>query len=66
MSTFAAVQDVELEALTVMRGERREAWIAKRIADLVASGETLDVSPEARAVLERNHNRYTWTGDLRG
>lgn len=58
--------DVELEALTLRTPEQRDGWISRRIAELTERGITADVSLEARAVLERHHNRYTWTGDLRG
>lgn len=66
MSRRIAVDDMDLEALTSMSGISRDAWIERRVADLRARGVTLDVSPEARLVLERNHNRFTWSGDLRG
>ncbi len=64
MKTLLA-DDVELEALTLRTPEQRDGWISRRIAELTERGITADVSPEA-AVLERHHNRYTWTGDLRG
>jgi len=65
MKTLLA-DDVELEALTLRAPEQRDEWIARRIAELTERGITADVSPEARAVLERHHNRFTWSGDLRG
>lgn len=65
MNRRVAVDDMELDALTSMSPAKRDAWIAQRV-DRAARGVTLDVSPEARSVLERNDTRYTWTGDLRG
>ena len=66
MSHELLITDADLERLTELPRSARDARIAERAAELVARGVTITVSPEARAVLARNDNRYTWSGDVRG
>ena len=66
MSHELLITDADLERLTELPSSARDARIAERAAELVARGVTITVSREALAVLARNDNRYTWSGDVRG
>lgn len=61
-----AVSDVELEHLASMPVIARDAWCLRRNEELEAAGALPTIPAAALAALQRNHDRYTWTGDVRG
>lgn len=60
------ITDEDLDRLAAMSSANAEAWRTKHCARLHARGVAVRVPDDARVVLARNDNRYTWTGDVRG
>jgi len=66
MSRELIITDLELEGVFALSPAARDARIARHAENLRARGVTPRVPADALAVLARNDNRYTWTGDVRG
>lgn len=61
-----AVSDVELEHLATMPVIARDAWCIRRHEELAAESALPKIPAKALAALQRNHDRYTNEGTLRG
>lgn len=60
------ISDEALDALAGSLVVVRDAWCMRRHEELAAKGALPTIPAEALAALQRNHDRYTNSGDLRG